>query len=451
MADDAGIDFLAPLRAEAEDLEIEFKQSLPLADAIGKAKLAKEICALANHGGGWIVLGRRDDGTFPENLPEELVGADQDTINQISAAYLSPAPHCAVRWAQPADVSFEVLVVRVPTVGTAPVCGRKNGPNDANGKTVGIRKGLHYIRKAGPVSGPIESADEWQAVIRKCVLSDKAALLGALTTMMTQPSPTPDQEGSSIMDVDFAHMIETWRDKVAKKPYDVDLTSNFVAYSFHLLDGPTVIVDQIIDCLHNGHREFVGAHRFFDVGYPAPNNPIVIENAGVDGIEVDLTTAQFDLKAAWRLSEVLSGTEVVSFWEDTEWIKSAVEGRSSRTWERGKKIWIDMQIGFVSNFLENAKHVADYFKYDGKIRIRVEYHGLKGRTLGSPSFGVYYSRDYEAHQDIKKIDITIDKDALDAEARSATISAIVQTMNKLTQGPAITPERVVKGLEALAR
>ena len=182
MADSLLVDFHSPLEAEAEDLEIEFKLALPLAENSGKAKLAKEIGALANHGGGWIVLGRDDDGSYPSQPPAQLQGADQDSINQLVSAYLTPAPHCAVRWVQPRNAAFQVLVVRVPGVGTAPVCGSKNGPNDNKGKTIGIRKGVHYIRKAGPVSAPIETPDEWQELIRRCVLSDKTALLGALTT-----------------------------------------------------------------------------------------------------------------------------------------------------------------------------------------------------------------------------------------------------------------------------
>ena len=48
MADIATTDFTVPLNAEAEALDIEFKRSLPLTEKGGKAKLAKEICALGS-------------------------------------------------------------------------------------------------------------------------------------------------------------------------------------------------------------------------------------------------------------------------------------------------------------------------------------------------------------------------------------------------------------------
>jgi len=82
----------------------------------------------------------------------------------------------------------------------APVCAKKNGPDDDRGRPQGIIKGTHYIRKAGPVSAPIESPDEWQDVIRRCVLSDKASLLGALSTMIEQPRPVPEAEEQSVFE-----------------------------------------------------------------------------------------------------------------------------------------------------------------------------------------------------------------------------------------------------------
>lgn len=122
---------------------------------------------------------------------------------QITAAYLQPAPHCTVGRQKPEGIDFEVPVISVPPCGTAPICTKKNGPDDERGRAQGIIKGAHYIRKAGPVSEAIASPDEWQDVIRRCVLSDKASLLGALTTMVEQPRPVPELEEQSVFESDF--------------------------------------------------------------------------------------------------------------------------------------------------------------------------------------------------------------------------------------------------------
>jgi len=397
MADIASLDFSVPLNVESEDLDIEFKRSLPLGEKVGKAKLAKEICALANHGGGWIVLGREDDGSYPDALPAELQGIDQDIVNQIASAYLQPAPHCSVRWMRPTDITFDVLVIWVSSLGMSPVSGAKNGPNGQNGGTVGITKGTHYIRKAGPVSAPIESPDEWQTVIRRCVLSDKTALLAALTTMLERPNQTLDDEEDNTLDTDFEHMIEVWKNEALKNPYEVDLSENFICYGFHLLDAEPVTINKIKQCLRDRPANIRGGHQFFEDGYNSQYRPAVISVADTDGLEVRAATDDFEPRSTWRVSEALSGVEVISYWEDTAWIKRAVEDRSTRKWKRGKAIWIKQQIAFCHSFLTMVKHISDFFGYNGLIRLRVLFSGLKGRSLNSPDFAVHYSMNYEAH------------------------------------------------------
>ncbi|MCT2541080.1 AlbA family DNA-binding domain-containing protein [Sedimentimonas flavescens] len=448
MPNELPLDFSHALKFPNEDLDVEFKRSLPLNDSVGKAKLAKEICALANHGGGWIVLGREDDGTYPDALPEEIVGVDQDQINQISAAYLQPSPHCTVSAEQPNGIGFSVPVIWVPSCGASPVCGKKNGPNDARGRTQGVVKGVHYTRKAGPVSAPIETPDEWQDVIRRCVLSDKTSLLSALSTMIEQPRPAPEIEEQNVFDADFEHVVARWKEEAQKYPYEVDLTNCFVAYGFQLVDAEPVTTDQLTECLRHRPQDKRSGYTFFDNDYNSPNRPFVIEVADHDGLEVHVNTTDFDHRAIWRLSECLSGTEVISYWEDTDWIKSAVENRSSRTWERGQHIWTAQQIAYANSFLATVKHIADHFNFTGDIRIRVFFSGLSGRNLKSPNIGVYYSMDYRAHQNTKQVDFVVHVEDLSAETRSSTIASMIQPMNKLTQGPAITAESVVRSIES---
>lgn len=441
------LDFHSPIKADAEDLDIEFKLMLPLKDNLGKAKLAKEICALSNHGGGWIVLGRENDGKYPQNLPIELSGEDQDTINQIASAYLQPAPHCAVRWVRPSGIAFDVLVIWVSAVGTSPVCGLKNGPNDGSGKTVGVKKGVHYVRKAGPVSAPIESPDEWQTVIRRCVLNDKTALLGALTTMIQQPRQTPEAKQPSALDCDFDHVIGSWKEKAKNSSYEVNLEENFICLGFELVGTTKVTLNKIKECLQNRPYENFSGHSFYSSKNSEIQKIIVIESNGVDGLEFYSTDEQEDFRFAWRLSEALSGVEVFSYWEDTAWIKSAVEQKSSATWERGKHIWIKQQISYIHNFLAMVAHFAEYFKHENDIRVRAQYSGLRGRSLRSPNPSTYYSKTYEAHQNTRLIDFIVQKKALEPETRSAAIVAIIQPINKLTLGPEITTEGVIHALK----
>ena len=446
MPDQPPPDFGQALEFANENLEVEFKRSLPLNDPVGKAKLAKEICALANQGGGWIVLGREDDGTYPNTLPIEVADVDQDQINQIAAAYLQPAPHCTVSTQQPDGVDFAVPVIWVPSCGTSPVCGKKNGPNDQRGRTQGVAKGVHYIRKAGPVSAPIETPDDWQDVVRRCVLADKTSLLGALSTMIEQPRPASETEAQSVFDIDFEHMVDLWKKGAQEHPYEVDLANSFVAFGFHLVDAETVTIDQLSKCLLDRSHIPPRGYVFFENRHKSCH-PFVLEVADHAGLEFHLNTPDFEPRAIWRLSEALSGAEVIPYWEDTESIKSAAENRSSVTWDKGQHIWIAQQIANASCFLTRVKQIADHFNFAGDVQIRVLFSGLNGRNLKSPDPKVPDHLDFRACQNTKKVDFVLNVADLAAETRSSAIAKIIQPMNKLTQGPPVTAETVVKTLD----
>jgi len=70
-----------------EDLAIELKEWLDFSSEEHRADLAKAILALANHGGGTVVLGFSDQGgqwVPTEPLPHNLTVYSQDAINGIA-------------------------------------------------------------------------------------------------------------------------------------------------------------------------------------------------------------------------------------------------------------------------------------------------------------------------------------------------------------------------------
>ncbi|MEH0070575.1 RNA-binding domain-containing protein [Pannonibacter sp. Pt2-lr] len=104
------------LVAPREDLDFEVKNWLNLQGSNDdKATLAKAILALANHGGGFIVLGltEADDGVREaEGRPATLDGYNQDLINGIVQYYCDPPFHCAVHIIpNPAGAMFPIVVV----------------------------------------------------------------------------------------------------------------------------------------------------------------------------------------------------------------------------------------------------------------------------------------------------------------------------------------------------
>src|ERR1019366_7882760 len=137
--------------APRETLEIEIKSWLDFNDGVVRAKLARHAAALANHGGGYIVFGFKDDLSVDPARPASLAIYNRDTFTGIFKKYLSPLFQCEVVLVE--DKSGQAFpVVRIPSHGRTPIVAKADGPNDNSGRPQGIQAGFCYIRKPGPES-----------------------------------------------------------------------------------------------------------------------------------------------------------------------------------------------------------------------------------------------------------------------------------------------------------
>lgn len=134
-----------------EDLDCEVKNWLDLRGSNDdKATFAKAVLALANHGGGFIILGlvETDAGIVEaEGRPAALDGYSQDLINGIVQNYCDPPFHCAVHIvANPVGAVFPIVVI--PGGHRVPIRARRAGPNENT-----VQNNAIYVRKPGPRSG----------------------------------------------------------------------------------------------------------------------------------------------------------------------------------------------------------------------------------------------------------------------------------------------------------
>ena len=145
------------LRDPREDLDVEIKNWLDLVnDGDHKAVLAKALIALANHGGGFVVLGLElnANGTYQEapGRPENLGVYDQDLVNGIVSRYAEPSFHCGLEVAEHPDSGLQFPIIVVPG-SSVPVRSKRDGP--------AITKDFYYTRRPGPASEPPQSGQEW--------------------------------------------------------------------------------------------------------------------------------------------------------------------------------------------------------------------------------------------------------------------------------------------------
>ncbi|HEY3846550.1 MAG TPA: RNA-binding domain-containing protein [Acetobacteraceae bacterium] len=187
----------APCRA----LEVEYKSWRNLDHAEDRAELARDIAALANHGGGFVVFGFQEKTLRPDDTDPFRTNCTSERITAIVRAYLDPPVRCDVI---PVLSAAGVLhpVIRVAGHGATPVCVRQDGPAVGGAKL--IERGAYYIRQHGlvvagrhigipcPHSGKIEIPQDWAPLIRRCVRRDREALLGMLEATIEGRTATPD-------------------------------------------------------------------------------------------------------------------------------------------------------------------------------------------------------------------------------------------------------------------
>jgi hypothetical protein len=173
-----------------ETLHVELKAWLDLKDQAIRAKTARHLAALTNHGGGYLIIGIGDDRQLDHaHHPGSLAGFTADEFTGLIDRYLTPTFQCDVYHVTPTGGGSPCVVVRVPAHGSVPICARANGPED-KGKIIGVRKGEHYVRVPGPKSVAIDSAEMWQPLIRRCAMNDRQGLLESFGRLM-QPTEAP--------------------------------------------------------------------------------------------------------------------------------------------------------------------------------------------------------------------------------------------------------------------
>jgi hypothetical protein len=202
-----------------EALDVEVKEWLDLSNHDQRANVAKEIIALANHGGGHLVVGfgEQPDGSFhpASPRPPDLNGWSQDAIQSIVAKYVDPAVQCRVVHRMKPGTTDRYPVVVVPGGHRVPIRAKSGSPGN---KLIPNRV---YIRRPGPSSEEPQTAEEWDRLLERCLQNRKVELLEAMRSIMEGVVPTgPAKIPSRSDDLrEFeASAVGRWNTRVEKLP-----------------------------------------------------------------------------------------------------------------------------------------------------------------------------------------------------------------------------------------
>ena len=207
---------LQPLISEPrEDLGVEYKDWLDLTTNEHKATLAKAAIALANHGGGFIVIGFAEQGAelYSQARLSNISEITQDAVNAVIRRYATPEFHCRVDCITHPKTGVAHPVITVPGNLTVPVMSMRDCPKV-------IDKNRCYIRKPGPRSEEPQTSEEWRELINRCIRAGREDMLEAIRSIVSgrveilNPAPNALDELRAYCD----EARERWKKLVDEEP-----------------------------------------------------------------------------------------------------------------------------------------------------------------------------------------------------------------------------------------
>ena len=404
--------------APVERLEVEYKAWLNLDDREVQADLAKHLCAIANHGGGFVVFGIANDMTPVAQPPPEAGPYDQDRLSAIVRRFLTPEFQVTVHAVTASGTGKTHPVVWVPPLDVVPVCSKRSGP-EKEGKAVGIEGVTHYTRAPGPQSVPATTPEHWRPIIRRCVLHDRRALLAGLEPLL-RSSGSPVSEPSEA--------LRCWHDAAHRKflesaegdrngellkrahyqlSYRIDPAGDEQLGMAGLVDELRKIANEVMQFVNSGWPMFC----ILSTDDLMPRSTVDSSLGDDEFLEVDLISAdgaQFGLADFWRVSPCGTATIVRAYQEDRfpDW--GAAGGFGPGTW-----FWLRGMAQEIAEMIRHARALAERFVAPETVSFRAQWSGLKGRLLGDPENPFVRVRSRMAHDDRRVFAKTVPVAGLD--------------------------------------
>jgi hypothetical protein len=384
----------APCRA----LDVEYKSWRNLRHLEDRAELARDIAALANHGGGYIVFGFREDTLAPEDNHPFWTNCTAEQVATIVRAFLDPPVQCEVVIEQ-SLIGNRHPIIRVPSHGIAPICVRLDGP--VVGKARLVERGVYYTRKHGaavqgkyvgvllPKSDRIDMPQEWGPLIRRCVRQDRETLLAMIDAAIEGRKQVP----SITRQLDAWHTAahDAFLRLVPLSPVAEQLRTRHYAlsYCFELVGQEMLEPAQLPELLRRSVFEvqpmFRGVLNMFDPPYRrAVQARFTVDpatgNDETDFLEVGWLRDRPPSETAdfWRLSPRGFGTIVRDYSEDRS-AQNHVLG--TRPGTRFSPNVLAQEIG---ELVCHTRALAKHFSGVRRVWYRCEWWGLAGRELFDP-------------------------------------------------------------------
>ena len=433
--------------APGERLDVEYKTWMDLEENTARAKLAKHFCALANHGGGFVVFGINDDMSPAGERPAQAGPFDQDRMSSIVKRYLTPAFQVEVYEVAASATGTVHPVVWVPSHEAVPVCSKSAGPHNG-GKPVGIEQAVHYIRAVGPESVPVTTAEAWAPIIRRCVLRERTALLAGLEQLLRSPGGPGAEPGE---------MLRLWHEAGHRKflgSVDGDRDSGLFkrahyqfSYRIDVTDGERLGMEgflgelrtmgyEVMQLVNTGWSMF----QILNDGDLMPGWTVDEGLGEKEFLECDFASLggrQMISPELWRVSPSGMASIVRAYDEDHREIGAGHAGLEVGTW-----LWPFAMAREIAEAVRHARAFAERFEAPGTVSFRAEWLGLQGRRLGDPQNPFVVRQSGTARDDGRVVTRTVPVASLTDGWAELTASMLAPILRMFGAGQSISAQNV---------
>jgi hypothetical protein len=364
----------------AENLEVEAKNWLGgLKSNEMRAKLAKELIALANHGGGLVFIGFDDENDLAEISPQtgELEAYTQDNIASIVLKYAEPPFQCEIELVQKTSSEIVHPVIIVPGQHRTPVYAKSGSPDQSSLLTSHI-----YVRRPGGSSEAARTQDDWEKLLERLVKARQDELISAIRTVINPPTVERSKR-VSLADWHNESYSE-WKNLTNALPADSThrLSKGHWAFSFQISDFNSQSLAILNQYLRNEVPKLTGWPVFTYLHQPERT-----PNARGDVIQAWLAdTSHADAKHSdfWRIDRSGRGFILRPMQEDYNGFGQ--DRMSGPLFDWSLPVWRTAELfKFVEHF--GKRFAGSEAEFDAMVR----YHGTRGRSL--------YNRDWSWNLD----------------------------------------------------
>jgi hypothetical protein len=414
-----------------EDLDTELKGWLNLSSEEHKANLAQAILALANYGGGFVLIGftKKNGSWEPEEpRPPDLDSYSQDCINDIVQRYADPSFHCPVHHVTHSQSGLLYPIIIVPGHHRVPIRAKRSGPNGEH-----VHQNSYYTRRPGPKSETPQSGREWDELISRCIIAARDDLLDRIREILQGGLPATQSKGEERRELDewIKRSMERFDSLVAEKlqnekPSRYSKGFWYVAYSIKGVSSSMGLSEFL---------EVLKQVRGHETGWPpwwVPSREGITPYPYDGLVECWLTELRSGTFFGPARSDVFRDSGHSDFWRASPkgmmFLLRGYQEDSDTNIQPGTIVDVTLPIWRIGECLLHAERLANVIGDQAtSVAFRAMWKGLSGRTLISWATPrrIFFDPRGPSRSDEVTSEITIPTDQI-----SQTLAEIVKALTK---------------------